>query len=152
MNNVSNDFDHGNNEEGVDASLDDSMGDSKTLVDEEDSESVSSDSANDEDDELNTEFDEDESYGDDDEDNDEEHCGGVLGPLSRGGTTGVVLDIESDLTSVGRENAQKGYFSSVVNYMASALTPDEQRLLDNERIEEINANYDAIGISTQDKE
>jgi serine/threonine protein kinase len=142
-------------EEGIDALLEDSMDDSKTSGGEEHSESESSGSVDDEDDELNTEFDEDESYeDDDDEDNDEEHRGGVLGPLSRkaGGTTGVVLDVESDSPSVGRENTQKGYFSSVTNHVASALTPDEQRILDNKRKEKILANYDAVGTSTQDKE
>ena len=144
-------------EEGIDTLLEDSINDSKTSGDEEHSESESSGSVDDEDedDELNTEFDEDESYeGDDDKDNDEEHRGGVLGPLSRkaGGTTGVVLDVESDSPSVGREITQKGHFSSVTNYVASALTPDEQRILDNKRKEEILANYDAVGTSTQDKE
>jgi len=133
----------------VDASLEDSSDESKTSGDEQDLESVSSDSSHeDEDDELNTEIDEDESY----EEEDEEHRGGVLGPLSRGGTTGVVLDVESNSPSIGEEKPQKGYFSSVVKYVASALTPDEQRILDNRRKEEILANYDAVGTSTEDKE
>ena len=73
------------------------------------------------------------------DDEDEGHSGRVLGPLSRnaGGTTGVVLDAESDSTSAGQEKVHKSYFSSVVNYVASALTPDEQRILDDKRKQEI---------------
>lgn len=113
---------------------------------ESDSGSRSSDGSN-EDDELDTQYsDHDESYGDE-----EDECtnhGGVLGPL--GGTTGVVLDLGSDDSpSSPQEKEQTEYFSSVANYKSSALTPEqEQQILDNKRREEILANYDVVGSTT----
>jgi serine/threonine protein kinase len=119
--------------------------------------SVSRSSYNDEeDDEMDTTYDGEDSYNENE--NGEGRHVGVLGPLSReaGGTTGVVLDVESDsLPSTSGERGQKGYFSSVVNYVASALTPeDEQRILDNKKKSEILASYDVVGTTTniQDEE
>ena len=145
---IINNLDHDRNNNGADASLDESFDDTKNSEDEETtSELLSSDSVDDDDedtdDELkaDSEFDEDESY-EDEKDNDDDHHGRVLGPLSRGNTSGVVLDIESDLPTLGQKNTEKGYFSSVVNYMTSALSKDEQKLLDNDKNVEIIANYD----------
>jgi len=104
--------------------------------------------------ELNSEFNEEESYADVD-DNDENMNSGVLGPLSRkaGGTTGVVLDPESDSYSNGRKNtSSKGYFSSVVNYVASALTPDRQRVLDKRKEAETQNKHVIEDPSIQDVE
>lgn len=108
-----------------------------------------------EDDDMDTTYDDD-TY--DDNENGEGPHVGVLGPLSReaGGTTGVVLDVESDNSSPSTNgDGEKGYFSSVVNYVSSALTPeDEERILDNRKRHEILAKYDVVGTTTniQDEE
>eukprot|EP00531_Pseudo-nitzschia_arenysensis_P017585 CAMPEP_0116150446 /NCGR_PEP_ID=MMETSP0329-20121206/19553_1 /TAXON_ID=697910 /ORGANISM="Pseudo-nitzschia arenysensis, Strain B593" /LENGTH=1360 /DNA_ID=CAMNT_0003646963 /DNA_START=169 /DNA_END=4251 /DNA_ORIENTATION=- len=102
-----------------------------------------------EDDDMDTTYDEDEeSYS-------EHEKGGVLGPLSReaGGTTGVVLDVESDHSSPSP--TEKGYFAAEVNHLtSSAIRVDEQRVLDHKKKSEILANYDVVGTTTniQDEE
>lgn len=102
-----------------------------------------------EDDDMDTTYDEDdESYSDHDK-------GGVLGPLSReaGGTTGVVLDVESDRSSPSSPT-EKGYFASEVDHLtSSAMRADEQRGLDQKKKSEILANFDVVGTTTiQDEE
>mmetsp|Transcript_11121 Transcript_11121/g.26723 ORF Transcript_11121/g.26723 Transcript_11121/m.26723 type:complete len:1355 (+) Transcript_11121:391-4455(+) len=124
-------------------------------------ESVSRSSYNgEEDDDLDTTFEDDEGSVEED-DNERGHHVGVLGPLSKeaGGTTGVVLDVESDsspYSTEGKGKDQKGYFSSVVNYVASALSPEEeqQRILDDKRKSEFLASYNVVGTTTnvQDEE
>ncbi|VEU40771.1 unnamed protein product [Pseudo-nitzschia multistriata] len=105
----------------------------------------------DEGDELDTTYDDhDGSYEDDDVES--THGARVLGPLSReaGGTTGVVLDLESDDSpSSTQDERQMGYFSSVANQGSSMLmSGGEQQILDNKRKEEILANYDVVGRTT----
>ncbi|KAL3923619.1 MAG: hypothetical protein SGILL_001554 [Bacillariaceae sp.] len=99
-----------------------------------------------EDDDLNSEYDEGDSYDDENasdhenDDDDDNVCANqpkrVLGPLSSnaGGTTGVVLDVSSsNPASPDTSKESKGYFSSVVKYVTSALTPDRQRIIDNRK-------------------
>lgn len=110
-----------------------------------------------EDDDMDTTYDEDEeeeSYGE--HEKGDEHHAGVLGPLSReaGGTTGVVLDVESDRSSPSSPR-EKGYFPSEVNHLtSSAVRVNEQRILDHKKKSEILANYDVVGKTTniQDEE
>jgi serine/threonine protein kinase len=100
----------------------------------------------DEDDDLHSDYGEGGSYGDEDDESDHDDADDdangsqpnrVLGPLSRkaGGTTGVVLDAASSSNpaspDIGEES--KGYFSSVVKYVTSALTPDRERVIDNRK-------------------
>lgn len=65
------------------------------------------------------------------------HMQGVLGPLSKkaGGTTGVVLDLEQDDAESGQDADRRdadskaqysGPFSSVMKYVSSALTPEQE--------------------------
>jgi serine/threonine protein kinase len=52
-----------------------------------------------------------------------------------------------------REKGEKDYLSSVANYVASALTPeDEHPTLDNKTKREILANYDVVGTTTNIKD
>lgn len=87
----------------------------------------------DEDDDLVSENEDDEH----DDNHDQRHCA-VLGPLSRkaGGTTGIVLDSgETAKEDLSRSN---GYFSSVVDYVSSALTPEEKQSMENDAKESVN--------------
>ncbi len=109
-----------------------------------------------EDDDMDTAYDDDEdSY--DEKDSEERHHGGVLGPLSRkaGGTTGVVLDVESEDSSESAPR-EKTYFPSVVKKVPSASGTGvyEQQILDDKKKREILASYDVDGKTTniQDEE
>ena len=111
-----------------------------------------------EDDDMDTTYDEDEDADSFNEDGEEVgHHVGVLGPLSReaGGTTGVVLDVESDSSSPSLLQ-EKTDFPSVVNHLASSSVSrvDEQRILSHKKKSEILANYDVVGTTTnvQDEE
>jgi dual specificity tyrosine-phosphorylation-regulated kinase 2/3/4 len=91
-----------------------------------------------EDEDLQSDYDAYEHKDEDDDENDDDEVGspneGVLGPLSRkaGGTTGVVLDAQSPPSPIQPKSSQ-GYFSNVVKNVTSALTPDRQRAIDNQR-------------------
>ena len=107
-----------------------------------------------EDDDMDTAYDDDESY--DENDGEEGHHGGVLGPLSReaGGTTGVVLDVESEDSSQSAAR-EKAYFPSVVNKVTTTTTGVyEQQILDDKKKKEILDSYDVAGKTTniQDEE
>ena len=86
-----------------------------------------------EDEDMDTTYDDEEdSYGEDGKG--EEHHAGVLGPLSRkaGGTTGVVLDVESDGSSPSSPR-ERGYFPSEVSHLTSGdiRVNEKQRILDH---------------------
>jgi serine/threonine protein kinase len=106
------------------------------------------------DDDMDTTYDDEEEGEDSYEENEngEGHHVGVLGPLSReaGGTTGVVLDVESDSSqSTTREKGEMEHISSVANYEACAVTlEDEHQVLDNRTKREILAKYDVVGTTT----
>mmetsp|Transcript_888 Transcript_888/g.2067 ORF Transcript_888/g.2067 Transcript_888/m.2067 type:complete len:1363 (-) Transcript_888:851-4939(-) len=103
-----------------------------------------------EDEDMDTTYDDEEdSYGEDGKG--EEHHAGVLGPLSRkaGGTTGVVLDVESDGSSPSSPR-ERGYFPSEVSHLTSGdiRVNEKQRILDHKKKFEILANYDVVGKTT----
>ena len=126
--------------EEIDALIEESLRQSDTPEEDEEQEDIESDAKyggdDEEDDDMESDYDgDDQEEGqryEDDENDENEPGGAVLGRLSRkaGGTTGVVLDPESDSTSTGPENKSSGYFSSVVNSVTSAFTPDRQRIMD----------------------
>lgn len=143
---------------GIEKNEDDDVNDNSSLIESDASgedDSVSRSSYTGEgDDDMDTTYDDEEEDEDSYEENEngEGHHVGVLGPLSReaGGTTGVVLDVESDSSqSTTLEKGEKEYPSSVANSEASAVTPeDEHRVLDNKTKREILANYDVVGTTT----
>lgn len=138
-------------ENNIDAMIEETLRESPTPGDEqtEGDDDVRSDDSTDDDgfeeeddegDDVNTEVDDDESY-DDDDDNVEYDSNdgggirqGVLGPLSRkaGGTTGVVLDVNSGSVQEEKRGSES-YFSSLLNYVTSAPTSEQQRMLQKTR-------------------
>ncbi|KAL3918873.1 MAG: hypothetical protein SGILL_004037 [Bacillariaceae sp.] len=155
-------------EKDIDALIEESLQESNKDDADDQEEMVSEEFEVDEDDDLNSEYDEEGSYADeendgsdqndgDGEDANESHPTRVLGPLSRnaGGTTGVVLDAASNSNPASPDVAKesKGYFSSVVKYVTSALTPDRQRLIDNQKNEvQAQESDDSEDRSTDDVE
>lgn len=154
------------NDNDIDALIEESLRGSHPPEDTQDEEDISdAEDIDGEDDDLDTEFDPNESYEDDEDDEDddveeEEEDNGrkvsrVLGPLSReaGGTTGVVLDADRGHTDANAGgNANNGYFSSVVNYVASALTPDQQKILDDKQKSVTHEMESIESMSTEDIE
>jgi hypothetical protein len=116
--------------------IDEALRDSTEKVeDDEEAETIENTEDEDEDDEVDTA--ENNSYDDieDDSQIDNDNLERVLGPLSKksGGTTGVVLDIEQDETKSQESGSGSnilGPFSSVMNYVTSALSPDAVGLED----------------------
>jgi serine/threonine protein kinase len=128
------------------------------------SEGYNGDDGEEEDEDLDSIFEADGEYDDEDEDglDDDEGLqsevdrvrGGVLGPLSRnaGGTTGVVLDSESESVGTNHDKDSKSYFSSVVKYVTAALTPDKQRVIEAKREVESQDRDDVEDSSVDDVE
>jgi hypothetical protein len=134
--------------EDIDALIEESLRQADTPEEDEVQEEIESDAkcGGGVDDDMQSDYDKDEQSYEDDENDENVPGGAVLGRLSRkaGGTTGVVLDPESDSFSTVPENKSSGYFSSVVNYVTSALTPDRQRLTDKRVTAAETQNKDVI--------
>jgi hypothetical protein len=148
---------HAGSKEEIDALIEESLRQISAPEEDDQHEDVESTDkyATQDEDEMQSNYDEDVHGRYEDDENDENVPGlGVLGPLSRkaGGTTGVVLDPESDSASTGQEKSSSGYFSSVVNYVTSALTPDRERILDKRVGVETQSNDVIEKSSVQDVE